>query len=68
MKLKGSACSECKYLSDRYGKGGMIVGFWCPVRNGKLKRFPKECDFKINRINTKGGVVLWELDGNISKP
>jgi hypothetical protein len=34
-------------------KDGKITGAWCAKRNGKLKRFPKECDFKINRINTK---------------
>lgn len=45
------ACKGCKYFVKHYGnkdsQGNRIVSnYWCVAKNGFIRNFPKQCEFK----------------------
>jgi len=44
MRIKG-ICKTCRHSSLYYGNGKSATGVWCVAKNGRLKKFPKECGF-----------------------
>lgn len=39
-------CKDCKFHVTLYDARKQVRSHWCIVHNGKIKSFPKECQYK----------------------